>query len=86
MVDYNEYILDDSFILLIDFHKAFDTIEHRFLFRAIECFGSYFQNAIKTLYKECTSSVKLARGTSGRFNIGRGIIQVCVLNLRNLQL
>ncbi len=35
MVDDYKYILDDSFILFIDFHKAFDLIEHHFLFRAI---------------------------------------------------
>jgi len=82
MVDYNDYVLDDSFILFIDFHKAFDTIEHTFLFKAIDFFGfgNYFQKAIKTLYKGCNSSVKLARGTSGRFEIGRGIRQGCPIS------
>ncbi len=79
MVDYNEYISDNSLILFVDFHKAFDTIEHVFLFKTIHFFGfgKYFLKAVKTLYKGCTSSVKLAQGTSNRFEIGRGIRQGC---------
>ncbi len=66
-------------ILFVDFHKAFDTIEHVFLFKPIDFFGfgKYFLKAVKTLYKGCTSSVKLAQGTSNRFEVGRGIRQGC---------
>ncbi len=55
------------------------TIEHDFLFKTIDFFGfgKYFLKAVKTLYKGCTSSVKLAQGTSNRFEIGRGIRQGC---------
>ncbi len=79
MVDYNEYISDNSLILFVDFHKAFGTIEHDFLFKPIDFFGfgKYFLKAVKTLYKGCASSVKLAQGTSNRFEIGRGIRQGC---------
>ncbi len=83
MVDCNEYISDNSLILFVDFHKAFDTIEHDFLFKTIDFigFGKYFLKAVKTLYKGCTSgctsSVKLAQGTSNRFEIRRGIRQCC---------
>lgn len=58
---------------------TFDTIEHDFLFKTIKFFGfgKYFLKAVKTLYKGCNSSVKLAQGTSNRFEIGRGIRQGC---------
>lgn len=77
MIDYNEYILDDSFILFVDFYKAFDTISHQFMFKTIESFGfgSLFMKAVKTLYNGCNSSVKLAHSTTPRFDICRGIRQ-----------
>ncbi len=51
LIDYHELIEDNSFILFIDFYKAFDTIEHSFLFKTLEFFGfgSYFKSAIQTL-------------------------------------
>lgn len=32
ILDYPEYIQNDSFILFLDFYKAFDSIEHEFIF------------------------------------------------------
>jgi len=82
MIDYSEFILDDSYILFIDFYKAFDTISHKFMFKSIKYFGfgDYFSKAISTLYQGCNSSVKLAHGTTRRFNISRGIRQGCPLS------
>ena len=52
MIDYDEYILDNSFILFVDFYKTFDTISHRFKFKVIKClgFGNQFLKAVETLY------------------------------------
>lgn len=77
MIDYNCYIPTDSYILFIDFYKAFDTVGHEFMFRCIKYFGfgEYFQKAVRTIYNGCNSSVKLSVGTSGRFEINRGIQQ-----------
>lgn len=77
MIDYNYYMPNDSFILFIDFYKAFDTVSHEFLFRCIKHFGfgEYFEKAVRTIYNGCNSSVKLSAGTSGRFEINRGIQQ-----------
>ena len=46
LIDYSDLCLDESLIL---FQKAFDTIEHKCIFHALEKFGfgSYFNNAIK---------------------------------------
>lgn len=35
MIDYNDLIVDNSFILFVDFYKAFDTISHKFMFKAM---------------------------------------------------
>lgn len=56
--------------------KAFDTLEHYFIFSALKKFGfsNYFIKTIKTLYfNNC--SIKLHSGTSPRFNLNRGIRQ-----------
>jgi len=39
LIDYRHLIPDDSFILFIDFYKAFDTVEHSFMFKVIDFFG-----------------------------------------------
>lgn len=77
LVDYNYLINDNCLILFIDFYKAFDTVEHTFLFNTLDFFGfgSYFKRAIQTLYEGCNSSVKLPYGITPRFNIERGIKQ-----------
>lgn len=60
LIDYSELTSDKSFILFLDFFKAFDTVEHPFLFYCPEKlgFGGYMCNAIKTLYTHGNSSVK----------------------------
>ena len=77
LTDYREFIDDNSLTLFIDYYKAFDTIEHSFLFNTLDFFGlgSYFKSAIQTLYNRYSSSVKLLNGTTHSFNIKRGIKQ-----------
>lgn len=79
ILDYPELVKDDSFILFVDFYKAFDSVEHEFIFESLKKFGfgDYFSNAIKTLYKNNNSSIKLMGGSSSRFPISRGIRQGC---------
>lgn len=68
VVEYNHLIEDDGYILFLDFKKAFDTLEHRFLFKALESFGfgEHFVNIIKMIYKGMNSSISLPYGTSQR--------------------
>jgi len=82
VLDYSDLISEDSFILLLDFYKAFDTIEHKFIFLSLEKFGfgNFFCKAIKTLYVNGNSSIKLKNGTSPRFNLERGIRQGCPIS------
>ena len=82
LIDYNEYINEDSLVLFVDFYKAFDTVNHQFIVKTLKTFGfgERFIDIIATLYKGCNSSVKLQHGTSPRFNIDRGIKQGCPLS------
>ncbi len=75
-------ISDDSFLLFLDFYKAFDTLEHNFIYQCLEKFGFGKKNcsAIKTLYMNGSSSVILKNGTTRRFELLRGIRQGCPIS------
>lgn len=79
LTDYAEYCPDDSFILFLDFCKAFDTIEHKFMFQALQNFGfgKYFCLAIEAMYTKANCSVKMHTGTTPHFDLGCGIRQGC---------
>lgn len=76
-------IHEESFILFLDFYKAFDSIEHQFIFHPLEKFGfgNFVCKAIKSLYANSNSSMKLKYGTTQRFNLNRGIRQGCPISL-----
>lgn len=68
--------------VFLDFYKAFDTVEHLFIFDCHEFgFGTYLCNAIKTLFANGNSSVKLSDGTTQRFSLERGIRQGCPVSV-----
>lgn len=52
ILDYPVLFDDNSLILFLDFYKAFDTLEHPFMFEALRCFGfgKIFINIMKMLY------------------------------------
>lgn len=79
ILEYNHLIKDDGFILFLDFFKAFDMVEHPFLFQALYHFGfgPKFINIIKMLYNDINSLVALPKGTCPRFQVNRGIRQGC---------
>ncbi len=79
ILDYSDLVVDNSFILFLDFHKAFDSIEHEFMFKALDLFGfgEHFKKSVRTLYAFGNSSIKLPHGTTKRFGIERGVRQGC---------
>ncbi len=82
LLDYRHLIEDDGFILFIDFYKAFDSIEHPFIFVFLRLFGfgEKFRKIIKSLYENSNSSFSLPGGTSPRISINRGIKQGCPIS------
>uniref|UniRef100_A0A096MGV5 Reverse transcriptase domain-containing protein n=1 Tax=Poecilia formosa TaxID=48698 RepID=A0A096MGV5_POEFO len=79
LLDYSYLVPDESFIPFLDFYKAFDTIEHQFIFQSLKktWFWTFFCNAVKTLYSNSSSAIKLPNGSTPRFDLKRGIRQGC---------
>jgi len=61
ILDYVDLIPNESYLLFLDFYKAFDSLEHNFIFQALTKFGfgDSFCRAIRTLYKNNNSVIKL---------------------------
>lgn len=66
----------------MDQEKAFDRVEHEYLWRTMEAFNfsSVFLNRIKVLYGGIQSMLKVNGGLSAPFNVNRGIRQGCSLS------
>lgn len=82
LLDYSDQIDSGALIVLLDFCKAFDTIEHGFLLHSLKVvgFGNNFIDVIKMFYKDMNSSIILNMGTSKRFGIHCGIRQGCPIS------
>ena len=66
-----------GYLLLVDFEKAFDSIEWSFMLKCLEQynFGNNFKKWIKTLYTDIQSCVSNNGYFSQYFKLGRGIRQ-----------
>ena len=64
-------------LLLIDFHKAFDSISWTFIDKVLDFFnfGPDFKKWVKTFYKDISSCVSVNGKYSEYFEIGRGVRQ-----------
>ena len=71
-----------GYIVLVDFEKAFDSIEWTFLFKCLKTynFGSNFIKWIKILYNNIQSCVGNNGHYSGYFRLTRGIRQGCPIS------
>ena len=72
----------NGFITLIDFEKAFDSIEWTFLFKCLKAFnfGDSFLDWIKILYTDIKSCVTNNGYYSECFNLSRSIRQGCPIS------
>ena len=69
-------------LVSLDQQKAFDRVEHQYLWKTLEAFGfsSVFVRMIRTLYVDIESVLKVNGGLSAPFSIKRGIRQGCALS------
>ncbi len=72
----------DTGLISLDQEKAFDRVEHGYLWRTLEEFGlsSGFIAMIRVLYQDVESVLKINGGLSAPFKILRGIRQGCALS------
>ena len=69
-------------LVFLDQEKAFDRVDHQFLFKTLGAFGlgKNFINWVKVLYKDIQSMVKVNGFLTDPINITRGIRQGCPLS------
>ncbi len=72
----------DSGLISIDQEKAFDRVEHLYLWSVKEAFGFYsgFISVMKTLYSEVESVLKMNGDLCSPFRVYRGVRQGCALS------
>ena len=72
----------DTGLISIDQEKAFDRVEHQYLWWTLAGFGFSpgFIAKIRVLYSDIASVLKINGGLSAPFNIGRGVRQGCSLS------
>ena len=72
----------DGFILSLDQHKAFDTLDRPFLFKVLTKmnFSDRFIDWITTLHKETIGNVLVNGFISTTFSVSRGVRQGCPLS------
>lgn len=68
--------------LSLDQEKAFDRVDHQYLFKTLEAFGfgPYFRSLIEMLYNEIYSMLKINGSLTRPFPVTRGIRQGCPLS------
>ena len=82
LIEYTNAVNAPGSIVLLDFEKAFDRIEHAYLFKSLEQFdlGENFINIVKTFYN-CRFSYVINNGFLTKpFSVSRGIFQGCPIS------
>lgn len=79
LYDYAFYNNVDVGFLSMDQEKAFDRVDHIFLFETFKAFGfgDNLISCIKLLYNEATCLIKIGEGLSVPIKVQRGIRQGC---------
>lgn len=72
----------DLGLISIDQEKAFDRVEHQYLWQTLNAFGfnSGLIAKIQVLYSDTESVLKINGGLSAPFKVGRGVRQGCSLS------
>lgn len=71
-----------GYVISLDLEKAFDRVEHEFMFAILEKFdfGQNFIKWLKILYKGAKSQIKCNGFLTGAFSVSRSIRQGCPLS------
>ena len=66
-----------ALLIMVDFSKAFDSIEHDYIWQALESFGfgPKYISWIQLIFKNREACITLCGHSTKRFTLGRGIPQ-----------
>ena len=80
---------ENIYLCFIDYAKAFDCVDHNKLWKILKEVGipDHLTCLLRNLYAGQESTVRNGHGTTDWFQIGKGVLQVCILSPRlfNLQ-
>ena len=70
------------YFCFIDYAKAFDCVDHNKLWKILQEMGipDHLTCLLRNLYAEQEATVRTAHGTTGLFQIGKGVRQDCILS------
>ena len=82
IIEYAEQFNTDGLLLFLDFKKAFDSLEWKFMIKTLRKFnfGEQFISWVETIYNESTLCIKNNGHISKSFSVYRGIKQGCPLS------
>ncbi|KAK3560923.1 hypothetical protein QTP86_023114, partial [Hemibagrus guttatus] len=86
ILDVSRSLAGDLGLISLDQEKAFDRVEHQYLWKTLEAFGlsPSLIAMMKVLYQDVESVLKINGGLSAPFKVQRGIRQGCSLSARTL--
>ena len=78
LASYKDHAMN-GFFVLVDQAKAFDRVNHEYLFMTMEALGfkGRFLDLTRMLYKDITSQVVVNGQPTNKINIQRGVLQGC---------
>ena len=76
------------YFCIIDYAKAFDCVDHNKLWKILKEMGipGHLTYLLRNLYAGQEATVRTGHGTTGWFQIGKGVPQGCILSLCLLNL
>lgn len=82
IIDFNLNNKNDLEVLSLDQEKAFDRVDHEYLFKVLKSygFGDIFISYITLLYSNVHVMVKVGGGLSAPIPVTRGIRQCCPIS------
>ena len=82
LVDWANETDEEAALLFLDQEKAFDRVNHSYLYKVLECFGfdSYFISWIKLLYSNASTRININGFLTEKIQLKSGVRQGCPLS------
>ena len=73
---------ENIYFCFIDYAKAFDCVDHNILWKILKEMGipDHLTCLLRNLYAGQEATVRTGHGRTGRFQIGKGVRQSCILS------